>query len=56
MSKLVRIDLHRNHLVASKYSVEQIPTVLLFNKGEFVDRIDGKFDYTDIEALIAKTD
>ena len=53
-SKLVKIDLYRNQLVASKYSVEQVPTVLLFNKGEFVGRIDGKFDHADLNTLIVK--
>ena len=53
-TKLVKIDLYRNHLIASKYSIEQVPTVLLFNKGEFAGRIDGKFDHADLDALVAK--
>jgi len=53
-TKLVKIDLYKNNLIASKYSVEQAPAVLLFNKGEYVGRIDGNFDYTDIDTLIAK--
>lgn len=52
-TKLVKIDLYRNHLVASRYHVEQVPAVLLFNKGELVNRIDGKLSQSDIDALTA---
>jgi len=53
-TKLVKIDIYRNHLVASRYSVEQIPAVLLFDKGELAGRIDGKFAHGDLDILLTK--
>ena len=53
-TKLVKIDIYRNHLVASRYSVEQVPAILLFHKGELTGRVDGKFAQGDLDVLVAK--
>ena len=38
--KLVKIDLYKNGLIAGRYEVEDVPTVLLFEDGEVKARLD----------------
>ena len=39
--KLVKMETYRNQRVASRYGIEEIPSLLLFNKGEAVVKITG---------------
>lgn len=50
-TKLVKIDLYRNHLVASRYKVESMPTVLIFEKGEVVNRLSGAINKDVLKEL-----
>ncbi|KUO48984.1 MAG: pyridine nucleotide-disulfide oxidoreductase [Desulfitibacter sp. BRH_c19] len=54
-TKLVKIDLYRNHLVASRYNVNSIPTILVFEKGEVVNRLSGLLKKDVIKELAANT-
>jgi thioredoxin reductase (NADPH) len=45
--KLVKVDIYRNQLIASRYNVEEIPTVLIFKNGENVGRVSGEFIIDD---------
>ena len=49
--KLVKIDLYRNHLVAKRYKVESIPTVLAFKNGEIINRLDGLINQEVLKEL-----
>ncbi|MDR2908500.1 MAG: FAD-dependent oxidoreductase [Oscillospiraceae bacterium] len=51
---LAKLDTYRNKKTSATYNVEKIPTVILFNRGEIVGRIDGAFTAADVEALIGK--
>ena len=39
--KVGKINTDNNQMVAAKYGVMSIPTLMIFNKGEVVDRIIG---------------
>ena len=39
--KLVKMDTYRNQRVASRYGIKEIPSLLLFNKGEVAVKIAG---------------
>ncbi|MCL2069224.1 MAG: thioredoxin-disulfide reductase [Oscillospiraceae bacterium] len=51
---LAKLDTYRNKKTSDNYKVKDIPTVILFNKGEVIGRIDGAFTARDIETLIQK--
>ncbi|MCL2874452.1 MAG: thioredoxin-disulfide reductase [Defluviitaleaceae bacterium] len=51
---LSKVDTYRNKKTSDAYNVTEIPTVLLFNKGEVIDRIEGDFTADDVKKLIAK--
>lgn len=39
--KVVKIDVDRNQGLAIKYGIRSIPTMLIFKKGELINRISG---------------
>ncbi|MEL6157810.1 MAG: thioredoxin [Cyanobacteria bacterium J06623_5] len=39
--KVVKIDTERYPQIASQHSIHALPTLVLFNRGEAVDRIEG---------------
>jgi thioredoxin reductase (NADPH) len=45
---LVKIDTYRNQRTAKRYGVEEIPSVLFFNKGKVVASISGRFSREDV--------
>ena len=49
---LAKLDTYRNKKTSQSYKVEQIPTVILFDKGEAKGRLDGDFTAADVEKLI----
>ena len=51
---LSKVDTYRNKKTSDAYKVTEIPTVLLFNKGEVIDRIEGDFTADDVKKLISK--
>lgn len=44
MFKLARIDVYKSARLAQRFGVTQVPSVLLFQNGQVVDRLDGNFD------------
>ncbi len=49
---LVKIDRYRNDLVASRYNMEDIPSLLLFNKGDLVGRLNKIISIESIDELL----
>ena len=49
--KLVKMDTYRNERVAKRYGIEEIPSVLFFNKGKVAAKISGGFSE---EAVISQ--
>jgi len=41
--KLVKIDTYRNERVAKRYGIEEIPSLLFFNRGKVAAKITGTF-------------
>jgi thioredoxin 2 len=52
--KVVKLNTDENPKVAMKFSIQSIPTMLLFNKGQQVDRMTGALPRQEIEKRIAK--
>jgi thioredoxin 1 len=53
--KVGKVDIDKAVRTAAKYGVQQIPTVIIFNKGEPVDRMLGPRRKTDyVNALNTK--
>jgi thioredoxin 1 len=52
--KVLKINVDENPVTPSKYGVRGIPTLILFNKGEVVDRIIGAQPKTAVDNLLKK--
>ncbi|MDM8519334.1 thioredoxin domain-containing protein [Anaerolineales bacterium HSG6] len=48
--KVVHVDIDSNPLTTSKYSVLQIPTVILFRNGIPVERMDGNISSKQLQS------
>jgi len=49
---LAKLDSYRNKKTAALYQVKQIPTVLLFEDGRVLSRLEGGFTEADIKTLL----
>jgi thioredoxin 1 len=52
--KVLKINVDENPVTPSKYGVRGIPTLILFDKGEVVDRIIGAQPKKAVENLLKK--
>jgi len=52
--KVLKINVDENPLTPAQYGVRGIPTLILFNKGEIVDRIVGAQPKGSVDALLKK--
>lgn len=52
--KVLKMNVDENPLTPVKYGIRGIPTVILFNKGEIVDRIIGAHPKESLDNLIKK--
>ncbi len=52
--KVFKLNVDENPATPSKYGVRGIPTLILFDKGEIVDRIIGAQPKTAVENLVKK--
>jgi len=50
--KIIKIDVDKNQLLASKFSVRGVPTLILFNKGKSVWRQSGVVQATQLIDII----
>ena len=50
--KVVKIDVDKNKLLAAKYQVRGVPTMLLFKEGKQVWRQSGVLQKSDIISII----
>lgn len=51
--KVVKLNTDENPKIAMKFNIQSIPTMLLFNKGQQVDRMTGALPRQEIEKRIA---
>ncbi len=52
--KVLKINVDENPLTPAQYGVRGIPTLILFNKGEIVDRIVGSQPKMSVDVLLKK--
>ena len=56
-AKIAKVDVDANQEIAARYGIRSIPTVMLFDKGEVIDRFVGvrpKDDYAfSIETVLS---
>ncbi|HBE44739.1 MAG TPA: thioredoxin [Deltaproteobacteria bacterium] len=52
--KVLKMNVDENPATPSKYGIRGIPTVILFHKGEIVDRIVGAQPKGSIDTLLKK--
>lgn len=52
--KVLKLNVDENPQTPAKYGIRGIPTLILFNKGEVVDRIIGAQPKSNIEDLLKK--
>jgi len=52
--KVLKMNVDENPVTPAKYGIRGIPTLILFNKGEVVDRIIGAQPKGDVVNLIKK--
>ncbi|MCX5808132.1 MAG: thioredoxin [Proteobacteria bacterium] len=52
--KVLKMNVDENPVTPAKYGIRGIPTVILFNKGEVVDRIIGAQPKANVENLVKK--
>ncbi|MBA4418287.1 MAG: thioredoxin [Syntrophus sp. (in: bacteria)] len=52
--KVLKLNVDENPVTPSKYGVRGIPTLILFDKGEIVDRIIGAQPKNAVENLLKK--
>jgi thioredoxin 1 len=51
---VAKVDVDANQLVAAKYGIRSIPTVMLFHKGEIVDTFVGVRPRADYESSLSR--
>ncbi len=52
--KILKMNVDENPVTPSKYGIRGIPTLILFNKGEVVDRLVGAQPKPAVDNLIKK--
>ncbi|MDZ4723473.1 MAG: thioredoxin [candidate division Zixibacteria bacterium] len=52
--KIAKLDIDHNHVIAGKYNIMSIPSLLFFKNGEVVDQMTGAFPKAQILARLQK--
>jgi thioredoxin 1 len=53
--RIAKVDVDANQVVAARYGIRSIPTVILFDKGQIVDTFVGVRPKTDYAAALERT-
>jgi thioredoxin 1 len=52
--KVFKLNVDENQATPAKYGIRGIPTLILFNKGEVVDRVVGAQPKGNVDSLLKK--
>ena len=52
---VAKLDTDANPEIATRYNVQGIPTLIIFNNGEPVDRVVGAVPYTSLKMWVEQT-
>ena len=50
--KIVKINLDENQLIAGRYGIKSIPTMMIFEKGELKNQLVGSMPKQEIEKVL----
>lgn len=50
---ILKVDIEKNGEFADEFTVQSVPTLLLFKDGECVDRRVGKMPFVEIDRMVA---
>ena len=50
--KIVKINIDENQLIAGKYGIKSIPTMMIFKKGELKNQLVGSMPKQEIEKVL----
>lgn len=53
-TKIVKVNVDEATELAMKNDVEVVPTMILYNNGEIVDRVEGYMDKEELKKLISR--
>lgn len=51
---VVKVDIDENSDIAEKYTIQSVPTTILFKNGEVVERVSGMLSLSQCSDLIEK--
>jgi len=51
-ARIIKIDVDKNQVIASRYQVKGVPTLMLFKNGQILWRKSGVADKTELVTLI----
>ena len=51
---VVKVDIDENSDIAEKYTIQSVPTTILFKNGEVVERVSGLLSLSQCSELIEK--
>ena len=50
--KIVKINIYENQLIAGRYGIKSIPTMMIFEKGELKNQLVGSMPKQEIEKVL----
>jgi len=51
--KILKVDVDKNEALSMQYSIQSVPTLMLFRKGEIIWRQSGAMRLPELKSLIA---
>lgn len=54
--KIIKIDVDRNPVVATRYHIRSVPTLVIFRNGEIKWRQSGVFSADELEQVLSAID
>lgn len=52
--RIIKLDVDENEDISAQYSIQSVPTLMLFKKGEIVWRQSGAMSLNELKSIIAQ--